>query len=453
MHVPQSPSDWQPILGPLTPPAAECRALAAALARAPRPAIRVRPGVPRELLPWKLESVPWHDRGFFVEMQSESTIRPAEHVGFFAGCYYVQDAASLLAASVAEVKPHMLVCDLCAAPGGKATAIMEELEGGWLLANEAIQDRLPALVFNLARHGSVRYLVSWLDPSELAQSLSGQFDVVLVDAPCSGQSLVARHKQSVSAFRLSSIDFCAKREYRILHDAARLVRPGGRLVYATCTFAIQENEALIARFLDEHAGWKLDPCDKLAAWQSPLLNGAYRLWPHHEQTGAAFAARLRFEGDQPTPAQAARRARGPKPLEPSRWPRETQDWGYPSRPGFVWQDDWLLFASPEEPPASWWGCATRGPEFAVRKATTWFPAYALAMRRDGWWQPLQRWELDEQTAAVYLKGQVLPCSERGWAIVSWCHQPLGWAKGDGRQAKSHVPKGGRWIERSQADVV
>jgi 16S rRNA C967 or C1407 C5-methylase (RsmB/RsmF family) len=122
------------------------------------------------------------------------------------------------------------------------------------------------LEFNLARHGSTRYVISSLDPDEMARRLPAEFDAVLVDAPCSGQSLVGRGKQTASAFAPNTIEHCAARQVRILDAAASLVRPGGRLVYSTCTFAYAENEGQIESFLQRHSEWQLAPNDtRLAA--------------------------------------------------------------------------------------------------------------------------------------------------------------------------------------------
>ena len=135
-------------LGPLRLPDGELRDLADALQSPPRAAIRVRPGLGPDALPFPLERAGWHPRGYFVS----AGVRPASYLQFAAGDYYIQDAASLLAMAVLDARDGERVCDLCAAPGGKATAILESIgEAGWLLANEAIGSRIAALNFNLAR--------------------------------------------------------------------------------------------------------------------------------------------------------------------------------------------------------------------------------------------------------------------------------------------------------------
>ncbi|MCA9206588.1 MAG: RsmB/NOP family class I SAM-dependent RNA methyltransferase, partial [Planctomycetales bacterium] len=231
------------------------------------------------------EPIAWHPRGRLVAKEA----RPPQTIAFAAGDYYIQDAGSLLASQLLKAAEGEVICDLCASPGGKSTAILEDIgDSGWLLANEAIRTRLPALEFNLARHGSPRFAVSQLDPDSLADRVGPIFDAVLVDAPCSGQTLVSRGKQSDASWSMRQVEHSAARQQRILTAAARLVRPGGRLVYSTCTFAVEENEARVEQFLAEHRGWSPFPCDELRRWQSPLLESAYRLWPHRDGCAGAF---------------------------------------------------------------------------------------------------------------------------------------------------------------------
>ena len=271
-----------------------------AVQRRPPSAIRLKRGFPRPDLWPDGEPVPWHPEGRWCQRGEENlsgissrSVRLGESLVYAAGGFYIQDAASLLAVTLLDAKPGERICDLCAAPGGKSTAILEALAGdGWLLANEPVRSRWGALQFNLARHGATNYVLSQADPETLAQRLAGQFDAVLVDAPCSGQSLLGRKKQTEAAFQDPTVAHCAARQERILAAAQRLVRPGGRLVYSTCTFAPAENELQIEAFLNQWSGWSLEPDERLATWQSRLLPQTYRLWPHLHACGGTFAARL-----------------------------------------------------------------------------------------------------------------------------------------------------------------
>lgn len=291
----QSEWPWEP---------GEWDAFWVAVQRRPPAAIRLRRGFERPDLWPAGEPVPWHPDGRWCHERAEGdsasarkaagqAVRLADSMVYAAGGYYIQDASSLLAVSLLDPRPGERICDLCAAPGGKSTAILEALAGhGWLLANEPIRSRWGALQFNLARHGAINYVLSQADPDTLADQLASQFDAVLVDAPCSGQSLLGRKKQTESAFNDPTVAHCAARQERILAAAQRLVRPGGRLVYSTCTFAPAENEQQVETLLRHSGDWTLEPDERLSAWQSRLLPHTYRLWPHLHACSGTFAARL-----------------------------------------------------------------------------------------------------------------------------------------------------------------
>ncbi len=418
----------------------ELTALVGALERPAQPAIRLRPGVDTGRLPFATTGVKWHPQGQFIA----GDMRPGANLEFAVGDYYIQDAASLLAVALLHPQPGETICDLCAAPGGKTTSILESLgDSGWLLANEAVQSRRGMLEFNLARHGSTRYFVSSFDPDELARRLPSRFDAVLVDAPCSGQSLVGRGKQTVSSFAATTVEHCAARQSRILDAAAQLVRPGGRLVYSTCTFAYAENEGQMESFLQRHPEWRLEPSSPnlAAACDSSQLGIGLRLWPHRHACGGAFAACLRRSEDVDQPILPRYKVREPH-LHAATLPTEFGDWG--ELPDVAVSHNRLqCFAWPVGVPEDFVANAATGPEVAFRKVNTWFPAYALAMRRDARWSPNQRVELDDQQARQFMQGQVLRGGLRGWGVATWQNRPLGWLKGDGRQMKNHLPKAGR----------
>lgn len=420
-------------LGPIMLSPGEADELAAALLRPPPHAVRIRSGDDPAQLPFATLPVPWCSRGRIAPDER----RPAGHLAFAAGDYFVQDAGSLLAVTLLDAQPGETVCDLCAAPGGKSTAILDTLGAGWLLANETIRSRVPALELNLARHGLPRYVVSSLDPDQLAEQFPGRFDAVLVDAPCSGQTLVGRGKQSASAFSPAQIAHSAARQARILEAARKLVRPGGRLVYSTCTLAYEENEARVAALLAERSEWRIRPCDALRPWESPALAGTYRLWPHRDGCAGAFAACVQHDAaESETPQRIRRRSFESRPIT------EADSWGDLSNARHVTTPHRDI-AWPEDVPDDLLDAAIGGPEFAFRTGTTWSPSFALALRRDPEWHPARLEPLSTAEAIQYLQGLTLPRTERGWAIATCDGHRLGWVKGDGRHAKNRLPKPAR----------
>ena len=239
--------------------------------------------------------VPWFHRG---RLLIDSSQRPSQSLRYAAGDYYIQDAGSLLALALLNAQPNEAICDLCGAPGGKASGIAETLEeSGFLLANEPIGSRTAILRFALSRTGNPRHAITQQDPEQIADRFDELFDAVLVDAPCSGQAMVARGKRETNAFDQKQVEHSAARQRRILLAACRLLKPGGRLIYSTCTFAVEENEAQI-RFLRNHFPDCFEPISPphLDRWASPIEPGCFRLWPHRDPTSGAFAAGLKLTG-------------------------------------------------------------------------------------------------------------------------------------------------------------
>ena len=194
-------------------------------------------------------------------------------------------------------QPGEKVCDLCAAPGGKTTQIAGRMAGeGFLLCNEINPKRAKILSRNVERMGVANALVTNEHPENLAKKYAGYFDRVLIDAPCSGEGMFRKEEAAVADWSQETVEMCARRQVEILHSGARMVRPGGRLVYSTCTFAPEENEQTIAAFLASHPDFEPEPLD--APWFTPGPNGSYRMWPHKLLGEGHYAAVLRRKGDE-----------------------------------------------------------------------------------------------------------------------------------------------------------
>jgi len=414
---------------------------------APR-AVRLNPLGMRALpskLPFSAEPIPWCPKtGRFVI----ADVRPAGFIQFCTGSYYAQDAGSLLPIAAADLHPGDLVCDLCASPGGKSTALLDELGGtGGLVANEPIASRVAPLLLNLARHGTTRFAVTAMDPQRLADRLEEQFDAVLVDAPCSGQSLLARSKQTAQAYSPRTIRHCALRQNRILSAAARLVRPGGHLVYSTCTYSWDENEQQVIDLIHPSEEWTIEPVPELSPWQSPppAPEGCYRLWPHRDRCAGAFACRLRRRGHHPSHKPRSRISKTTEKI-----PVDVGTW---SRPIIVHSEGNRCAAWVKDVPEVLTGLLGWGPEVAFRKGKTWFPAYALAMRRDGAFVADQYTELSTAEASAYLRGEPLRRPTLGWTVVTYQDQPLGWAYGSGQQLANHLPLSARIVVQETQDPI
>ena len=200
-------------------------------------------------LPFVGQLVPWEPMGYYYDPDA----RPGLHVFHEAGVYYLQEASAMAPVALLDPQPGERVCDLCAAPGGKTTQIAGRMMGqGFLLCNEINPKRAKILSRNIERMAVSNALVTNEHPATLAQRFAGFFDRVLVDAPCSGEGMFRKEEAAVTDWSQETVEMCARRQAEILSSAAALVRPGGHLVYSTCTFSPEEDEQAVARFLENH---------------------------------------------------------------------------------------------------------------------------------------------------------------------------------------------------------
>ena len=269
----------------------EAGAFFRALEEAPSLALRPHRGM-EAASPFIEGAVPWAEGGFYLRPGA----RPGASVAHWAGAFYLQEASAMLPASALNARPGERVLDLCAAPGGKSSQIALAMGGeGVLVANEVDAARARVLAANLERLGVTNAVVLNETPARLAARWPGYFDAVLVDAPCSGEGMFRRDPQSREAWTDAAPRGCRKRQGEILDAAAKLVRPGGRLLYSTCTFNGEENEGSVADFLQHHADFA--PEEFALPGLGASRGGMLRIWPHRARGDGQFAALLRRAGE------------------------------------------------------------------------------------------------------------------------------------------------------------
>ncbi len=442
--------DWPMVLGPLYGELSlssqeMCDLEQACLAYARR-AIRVRPGSEEYELPFATEPVSWYPQGRFLV---DAQVRPGAFLHHAAGDYYIQDASSMLALALCDAKPGQWICDLCAAPGGKSTGLLELLNGqGLLVSNEVIKSRVNTLELALARCKAANYLVCSLETEQLVELCGAQFDCVLIDAPCTGQSMVAKGKQSMSAFSLRQIAHSAARQQRILRSAASLVRPGGKLVYSTCTFAYEENEKNVLWLSEYVDDWKpiVDP--RLSLWASSIP-GTYRLWPHRHGCAGGFAAAFQRHGPTEYNERISSNslAGPPRQRGPSRWsvasfPRIAAEWEATSDGQCYRRNDGSIHWFDGSVPRHWIAQATAGVCVAESHHDLLLPAYPASVKADRFFTGASRLELADSAACRFMAGESLRNDSQaaGWTIAHWRSRPLAWAKMAAGAMKNHVPK-------------
>lgn len=215
----------------------------------------------REISPFDLEAVPWADDGFYISGEDA----PGRHPYYHAGLYYIQEPSAMLPGQVLGAEPGERILDICAAPGGKTVQIAAAMRGkGLLVSNDKNAERVKALVKNIELCGIRNAVVLNESPENLVRSFAGYFDRILIDAPCSGEGMFRKDETAVRSWESFKCERCTKMQESILHYADLLLRPGGTLVYSTCTFSPEENEQMIIDFIAHHEGYELVDIPKLA---------------------------------------------------------------------------------------------------------------------------------------------------------------------------------------------
>ena len=337
------------------------------------------------------------------------------------------------AVALLQPQPGEWVCDLCAAPGGKTTQIAGRLRGeGFLLCNEINPKRAKILGRNIERLGVANALVTNEHPGKLAERYAAYFDRVLIDAPCSGEGMFRKEEAAVTDWSQETVEMCARRQAEILHSGAMLVRPGGRLVYSTCTFAPEENEEAIDRFLEAHPEFVPETVE--APWFAKGENGSFRMWPHKLLGEGHFAAVLRKTGGDEEDVSVPSGEKLPRP-----WQDFAKQLGITLPAGKAVIFGQSLYWTPEKMPDLRGVKVVRpGLELGELKKDRFEPAHALAL----WLREAAcSHDLDAVAIAGYMHGETVPCEKKGWCLVTVDGYSIGWGKGDGRVLKNHYPKG------------
>ena len=377
------------------------------------------------------EPVPWESMGYYYDPDS----RPGLHVYHEAGVYYLQEASAMAPVALLDPRPGERVCDLCAAPGGKTTQIAGRMQGeGFLLCNEINPKRAKILSRNMERMAVSNALVTNEHPANLAKKYAGFFDRVLVDAPCSGEGMFRKEEAAVTDWSQETVEMCARRQAEILHSAAQLVRPGGRLVYSTCTFAPEEDEEAVVNFLQEHP--EFEPETLEAPWFVPVENGGHRMWPHKLLGEGHFAAVLKKTGGEETDTDIPS---GEK--LPPQWTAFAKETGIQLPAGKAVSFGQNLYWAPEDmPDLNRIKVMRPGLELGAVKKDRFEPAHALAL----WLKECKNMETygaESEEMKAYIHGDVVPSQKKGWCLVCADGYSIGWGKGDGRVLKNHYPTG------------
>lgn len=426
------------------------------------------------LLPFSLTPVTWCSTGFTYG----SDERPGKHPYHACGLYYLQEPSAMAAAEALEASPGEKILDLCAAPGGKSTQIAGMMRGvGLLVTNEIHPARVKALSENIERLGITNAIVTNETPERLMDRFPQFFDRILVDAPCSGEGMFRKLPEAVTDWTEEKVAECGRIQQEILEAAARMLKPGGVLVYSTCTFAPLENEQSMASFLLSHPEFTVEEMNHHAlyspgeaGWSEPPLPALHqtaRLWPHLLHGEGHYIARLRkqiqegIQGlDDLEPQQVAGKKQKKQAKPPAAVTEAISLWKEFARealPGLSLPSPepsaYTLFGEqlyllPEgTPDLSGIKIARAGWHLGTVKKGRFEPSHALALacKPDDASRTADFAATDPHIIR-YLKGESLShSSKNGWTLVTVDGFALGWGKQVDEQLKNHYPKGLRWV--------
>jgi NOL1/NOP2/sun family putative RNA methylase len=413
---------------------------------------KLEPSALRRYFP-NLEPVPWCDTGFYVPFEA----RAGSHVLHALGAYYVQEASAMAVAQILEPQAGERVLDLCAAPGGKSTHLANLMRGqGLLVSNEIVQSRARVLAENLERLGLPAVVMNE-DPARLAAAWGTYFDRILVDAPCSGEGMFRKNPDAMLEWSEASVLACSRRQTEILKSAAQLLKPGGTMVYSTCTFSIEENEEVIERFLEEHTEFELiNIFDERNATDWGFDRGrdhrgfTARLWSHKLRGEGHFIAKLYKNSGEDTSTELEFEAFAEPfetKLEQKLWTGFRVQCHVPEGNFAVFRGEVQLIAN-ETPSLETLRVVRAGIPIAEVKSGRLEPHHALSHWFAQQWFPqnvsgfpVLDLELDDPRVQTFLRGETIQSEgEAGWIVVRVLGLGLGWGKRVGSTIKNHYPK-------------
>lgn len=398
------------------------------------------------------KKVSWANEAYYFD----ENVRPGKHPYHEMGLYYIQEPSAMSAAALLAPKPGMRVLDLCAAPGGKSTQLATYLgDSGLLVSNEINTQRSRILSQNIERMGIKNAIVTNEDSFVLASHFPGFFNAIQVDAPCSGEGMFRKLPEAIEQWSMENVAICAERQKEILDNAAVMLKPGGTIVYSTCTFSKEENEDVIEYFLERHPDFTLEEME--------------RFWPHKVDGEGHFVAKLVRRGCVDTDLKADRKTKKNKNSKNRK--NETKSaltkenmkllsefldetisenmaaWIKNSR--LVMFGEQLYRLPDMEVDIKGLKVQRAGLHIGEFKKQRFEPSHSLALAlklNDA--KNVVKLTCDNPQTIGFFNGQSVMLSDeqaaeckKGWALVCVDGYPAGWGKVNGAQVKNHYPKG------------
>lgn len=406
-------------------------------------------------LPCETEQVPWVENGLFYDGEE---VRLSKDPYYYGGLYYLQEPSAMTPASLLPVEPGDMVLDLCGAPGGKSTELGAKLKGkGMLAANDISNSRAKALLKNLELFGVANLCVTSETPERLSGEFPEFFHKILVDAPCSGEGMFRKEPEMGKAWLEKGPDYYCEIQKGILKEAVKMLRPGGLLLYSTCTFSVKEDEDVVRWVLDGFPDMKLRPIPLFEGASDGMgLSGCLRLFPHRIRGEGHFMALLEKDGerqehqDEDRTLKAGNRA-------PDGLKQEKGLWEFLEKTKIPWdasrivKKQEMVFYLPQG--------FEEGRRLRYLRTGLWMgtikkgrfePSQAMAMvLNEALYDNCISFGREDQRVIRYLKGETIALLEgegpvSGWCLVCVDGFGLGFAKGSGMTLKNKYYPGWRW---------
>lgn len=399
-----------------------------------------------KISPFKLEPIPWIKNGFYFSEEE----KPAKHPYYFAGLYYLQEPSAMTPASMLPVEEGDRILDMCAAPGGKSTELGARLNGtGLLVSNDISSSRAKALLKNIELFGLRNAFIINEDPRRLSEIYEGFFDKVLIDAPCSGEGMFRKDNKLIKAWEKNGPEFYGKIQREIILYGADMLKPGGIMLYSTCTFSRHEDEGTIIHLLEKRPEMELiEPSYFYEGFAHGMdgLESCIRIWPHKMEGEGHFIAVLRKSENCP------QRYYNDIPESKEKLPDELvsfmKDVFMTYNKGEIHMFEDRAYLIPKT--AGDYGNIRKlraGLLLGEVKKNRFEPsqAFAMALKMDEYRNVLN-YKTDDINIIKYLKGETIETDDdgQGWRLVCVDGYPLGWGKLTNGTLKNKYHAGWRW---------
>ncbi len=392
------------------------------------------------------EKIPYAENGYYLDYD-----KIGNHPYHHAGMIYVQEPGAMAPAECIDIEPDWKILDMCAAPGGKSTQLKNKLgENGILVSNEIISSRCKILTGNIERLGLHNTVTTCMDTKKLAKAFPETFDLIMVDAPCSGEGMFRKEEIAVTEWSTENVEKCAVRQKEILENAVRALKNGGYIIYATCTFSLEENEMVIDEFLEKHPEFEILPVKDSVrdntsdgiffdGCKCENINFSRRFYPHKNKGEGQFMAVLHNK-DTYTPLFTK------KPQSKVKAEKVVTDF----------LDDVLTEYDVEKVTMYNGNPVYFTPDFEIKKGTAFSCGITIGEIRKNYIQPHHQFFMamgknfkrklelspDSEETKKYLHGEEITANcENGWAVVTVNGCALGGVKIVNGRAKNHYPKG------------